>query len=353
MKKLTSILLSLTILAGATAIFAEEEGIMPISETEAITTEAPVTDVAKTAVSGVVKSVTDEQIELEDLVLNIDNFTFVGDYNFNSIEQKVKEGDEIYAIVSQAQTRSLPAQSYAFYILVKTQDDQLAPFYTTVASVEDGFINSLDGQYTISYEEAQVSMFKIKRMIEATELTEGSEIVFYSEIMTMSIPALVNPSRILVLSLEGNEEAEYLQQNGILLGTNQGLELTRNVTRAEAVTFLSRVNVARTATYDTEVEFDDVAKEHWAFDTIQWAKNTGIIEGTSATTFSPDNTVTGRQFVKMLLSMNGEEGVTIENAFDKGVEANIVTNSVLTKVEKDENLTRNDVSILLYNAIQK
>ena len=362
MNKLTSILLSLTILAGAASVFAAEEDVMLINnaeenveliseETEA---QVPSLDSEKMMASGIVKAVSDTQIELEDLVLNISDYTYIGDYNFNPIEE-VKVGDEIVALISTAQTRSLPPQSYAFYVLVKTEEAQTAPIYTTVGAVEDGFIKSQDGNYEITYETAEVSMFKVRSIIQAKDLTEGSEIVFYSDIMTMSIPALANASKILVLSVEGSEEASYLQQNGILLGTDKGLELTKNVTRAEAVTFLSRIN----SDEDKEVlgatteKFNDVAEDHWAFDTIHWAKGAGIIDGTGEGKFSPNNNVTGRQFVKMLLSMNGVEDVTIENAFDKGLEAEIITDNVLAKVDNDVNLTRNDVSILLYNAITK
>lgn len=362
MKKLTSILLSLTILAGSSAVLAAEDDIMLISQQEEavdlisapVEDEVPSMDSEKVMASGVVKAVSDTQIELEDLVLNISDYTYIGDYNFNPIEE-VKVGDEVVAIVSTAQTRSLPAQSYAFYVLVKTEDAQTAPIYTTVGSVDKEFIYSQDGNYELTYAEAEVSMFKLRSIIKADELTEGSEIVFYSDVMTMSIPALANPSKILVLSVEGAKEAEYLQQNGILLGTDKGLELTKNVTRAEAVTFLSRINSDedKDVLGATTEKFNDVSEEHWAFDTIHWAKGAGIINGTGGGKFSPDNTVTGRQFVKMLLSMNGVKDVTIENAFDKGLEAEIITDNVLSKVEKDVNLTRNDVSILLYNAITK
>lgn len=358
MKKLTSILLSLSMLAATSAVFATED-VMLINEpvdliSAPIEEEVTSIDSEKMMAAGIVKSVSDTQIELEDLVLNISDYTYIGDYNFNPIE-KVKEGDEVVAIVSTAQTRSLPAQTYAFYVLVKTEESQLSPIYTTVGSVDDEYIYTQDGNYELTYADADVSMFKVRSIIKANELTEGSEIVFYSDVMTMSIPALANPSKILILSVEGSEEAAYLQQNGILLGTDKGLELTKNVTRAEAVTFLSRINSDedKDVLGATTDKFNDVSESHWAFDTIHWAKGAGIIDGTGEGKFSPDNTVTGRQFVKMLLSMNGVEDVTIENAFDKGLEAEIITDNVLAKVDNDVSLTRNDVSILLYNAITK
>lgn len=354
MKKLISFLILSSLLVSAAAVLADEDVTLINNETlisEEVEAEVPDMAEPKTFTSGIVKSVSDTQIELEDIVLNISNYTYLGDFNFNPIEE-VKEGDEVVAIASQAQTRSLPPQSYAFYVLVKTEDAQNAPIYTTVDTVSDEYITTLDGNYELTYKEAEVSMFKQRNIIRAEELTQGSEIVFYSDIMTMSIPALANPSKILVLRVEGAKEAAYLQENGILKGTDKGLELTRNVTRAEAVTFLSRIDDKEKDVLGATTEkFDDVSEAHWAFETIGWAKSTGIIEGTGEGKFSPDNTVTGKQFVKMLLSMNGDSEVTIENALDKGIETGIVTNNVLQKVESDAELSRNDVSILLYNAI--
>lgn len=369
MKKLTSILLSGAMLlssasiAGASYIEGEapviQGDIMLLNETDETlaisdnSTEFSHYDEQKTSVSGIVTAVSDEQIELDTYTLNIDELTFIGDFNFNPIDE-IKEGDEVTAIISTVQTKSIPPQSYAFYVLAKTEEASEAPIFATVQSVSDEFIST--EKFNLTYKDVPTSMFRIRSIIQPQDITPGSEIAFYTDMMTMSIPAIANPSKIVVLNLAGLTEVEYLQENNILLGTENGLELTREVTRAEAVTFLSRVSTGSRATAHTDVladDFNDVPSTHWAYSTINWAHSSGIIDGIDDGNFAPDNTVSGRQFVKMLLSMMGDKDVTIENAYEKGVEAGIVTYTVNSQVERDVNLTRNDVSILLYNAIEK
>lgn len=367
MKKLTSILLSATMLLSASTLvnanyieggediiqgdimlINETDETMPIAEGTEL--EVPQYNVPKMTTTGTVVAVSENQIELDSYTLNISDYTFLGDYNFNPIEE-VKVGDEVTAIISMAQTMSIPPQSYAFYVLVKTEEAQNAPFFATVESVDGEFINTAN--YQITYKDVETSMFKVRSIIMPQDITPGSEIAFYTDMMTMSIPAQTNPSKIVVLDLAGEVEVSYLQENGILLGTENGLELTREVTRAEAVTFLSRISVAARATTDLAATFEDVTESHWAYNTINWAHNAGIIEGVGDGKFAPNATVSGKQFVKMLLSMKGDTEVTIENAYEKGIEAGIITYSVDAQVSNDAELTRNDVSILLYNAIEK
>lgn len=374
MKKLTSILISATMLLSTTlasAIYIEgqdpivQDDIMLLSSdtpvimpADAENAEVPAMDLQKCVAQGTVKAVTDTQIELDEITLNISDYTYLGDYNLNPIEA-VKEGDEVYAIVSNAQTMSIPPQAYAYYVLVKTEEAQKAPFYAVVDSVDEKSILTADNQYSLSFEDTSIEMFKTKNIIEAKDLTKGSEIVFYVDALTRSIPAYGNPSHIKVLRVaEATEEvevspAEFLQTAGILKGTDKGLELDREVTRAEAATFLSRIAPKDQIQTKMLATFEDVSKDHWAYETITWALNAGVVEGEGEGKFNPDATVTGKQFVKMLLATKGVQDVTIENAYEKGVEAGIVTDNTDAQVQNDEALTRNDVSILLYNAIEK
>lgn len=358
MKKFLLTLLSISLLATGAA-FADkdvanyDDQIMLISEEaeeEIVSLEN-----AKRNLSGVVKSVSDTQIELEDYVLNIDENTYFGDWNLNPVEE-LKAGDEVVVIASMMETRSIPAQTYAYFILKKTEETATAPIYTTVGEIADSFIKSADGNYEISYEEASVEMFKTKNIVTVADLTAGSEIIFYSDVLTMSIPALANPSKILVLSIPQEEsetiEADFLVSEGILIGTEKGLELTKDVTRAETATLLSRISKTQ-ARVDVAPNFTDVPSTHWAYGTIGWAQANGIIEGVGNGLFLPNNTVAGREIVKMLLSMSGDNEVTIENAYDKGKDAGIVTEKVDEAVANNVPLTRNEVSIILYNFINR
>lgn len=357
MKKFLLTLLSISLLASA-AVFADEETanyddqIMLIEEEPA--EEIVSLENAKRNMSGVVKAVSDTQIELEDYILNIDENTYFGDWSLNPVEE-IAEGDEVVVIASMMETRSIPAQTYAYFILKKTEETTMAPIYTTVSEVSDGLIKSAD--YEVSYESATVEMFKTKNIIKAEELTAGSEIIFYSDVVTMSIPALANAASIKVLSVAEQKsetmEADFLVSEGILLGTENGLELAKDVTRAETATLLSRISKGQARVNVQPAGFSDVPETHWAYETIGWAQANGIIEGVGDGRFLPNNTVSGCEIVKMLLSMSGDSEVTIENAYDKGVEAGIVTESVNASVENNLPLTRNEVSVILYNYINK
>ena len=195
MKKLLAAILALTLVLGmGAAVYAEEpiaEDVMLISE------EASPEYIAdKMIVEGSVKSVSEEQIEIDGFALNIDDNTMIWDTDL--VPTDVKEGDIVTAVVSTMTTRSLPPQAYAFYITVRKNAEDMAPMYMTVDKVADGFIYSEDGNFEVTYENAEVAMYRTKNIVKAEELTKGSEIFVYADVMTMSIPALVNPSKITI-----------------------------------------------------------------------------------------------------------------------------------------------------------
>lgn len=153
---------------------------------------------------------------------------------------------------------------------------------------------------------------------------------------------------------EDSAEAAGLKRLGILKGTENGLELGRNVTRAEAV-----VLIQRTAGIDLEkISFDFDAPPfrdisgHWAEEMILAFYGMGYIDGTSETTFEPDRNVTGQEFVKILLTVMGYDGVTLENAYERGKETEILSNNFTKSVVyNNENLLRGDAARLCFHAL--
>ncbi len=148
--------------------------------------------------------------------------------------------------------------------------------------------------------------------------------------------------------------AEILQKIGILKGTENGLETERNVTRAEALVMVYRV-CGITPDEDEakwkNVPFADI-DGHWARFTIADAYQKGYVAGISATQFAPEQTVTGRQFVKMLLSVLGYDGVTIENAYDQGIELSLLLHKATKDaVQADSVLTRDVVATICHSAL--
>ena len=65
-------------------------------------------------------------------------------------------------------------------------------------------------------------------------------------------------------------------------------------------------------------EFLDVGPSHYAYDPVVWAVKEGITNGTSATTFSPDQTCTQGQILTFLWRAVGEPKATIANPYTNG-----------------------------------
>lgn len=145
--------------------------------------------------------------------------------------------------------------------------------------------------------------------------------------------------------------AEGMAELGILKGTEKGYELEREVTRAEALTFIWRTVGISFVDIGANMPFEDV-KGHWAEDTILKFYINGYINGTSETTFEPDRSVTGKEFVKILLTAMGYEGITIENAFDMGKTTELISNNFTeTVVHENYPLLRSDVTRLCHSAL--
>lgn len=73
-----------------------------------------------------------------------------------------------------------------------------------------------------------------------------------------------------------------------------------NMTRAMAVTVLHRMLGRPEGGADAASVFQDVAENTWYTDAVGWAVTAGVTNGTSATTFSPDALVTCQEFAVML-----------------------------------------------------
>jgi len=319
---------------------------LQVQEEEIIVDEVP----DKMIVEGTVKSVSESQIEIDELILNIDENSRVLDADLVPVE--VKEGDVVTAVVSSMTTRSLPPQNYAFYVIVKNPEKG-APLYMTVEKYENGVITTEDGNYEVTADSAAVEMYRTKNIVKAEELTKGSEIFVYADLMTMSIPALVNPEKIVVMSIaeahvSENAKAESLHEAGVLLGTENGLELERSVTRAEAVALIQRTTASAKAVYKSD--FEDVPETHWAYSNISWAAETKIVEGVGDNKFEPDRTVTGQELAMMLLNAQSENA-DFDKAFEIATEKGIVT--VEDGISKEDALTRNDCAKMIYNYFNK
>lgn len=98
---------------------------------------------------------------------------------------------------------------------------------------------------------------------------------------------------------------ENLKQFGIMQGDPDGnLRLEDRITRAEMAKMVICALDEKTVS-GQETGFDDVSVTHWASGYIGSARDLGIIRGKTDVTFSPEDSVTNEEAVKMLVTALG------------------------------------------------
>lgn len=220
-RKTLSAILAVSMIASSGAAFAEEandimlisanpeEEIMLISEEETVATEPYAVEYDKAELYGEAKIEEDGLYivtENGDVQLNVDDNTlFVDGLGFKSSIEAIEAGASLKVVASNAMTMSLPPQSYA-YVVIMADENGGFPIYAEVKSIEAGEEGSFtfaskDGLYEIVYAEGstEVAPFATRNIVTVADIKEGSRILVYSDIMTMSIPALVPSNKIVIL----------------------------------------------------------------------------------------------------------------------------------------------------------
>ena len=103
-----------------------------------------------------------------------------------------------------------------------------------------------------------------------------------------------------------HEGLDYCIYHGYIAGTSASTVAPNGVcTRAQLVSILYRIQGEPTTVGGIELAklrapFDDVPRGQWYTDAIWWAKLTGVVSGTSATTFDPSGEITREQLAVIL-----------------------------------------------------
>ena len=117
------------------------------------------------------------------------------------------------------------------------------------------------------------------------------------------------------------DAVEWAVDKGITSGTG-GTTFSPNAscTRGQMVTFLWRA-AGSPAPKSAETPFTDVNKGDYFYDAVLWAVEQGITSGTSATTFSPNATVTRGQTVTFLWRAAGSPAASGSSFSDVSADA--------------------------------
>ena len=110
------------------------------------------------------------------------------------------------------------------------------------------------------------------------------------------------------------DAVKWAAETGVTTGVGDGLFAPEWVcTRGQIVTFLWRAS-GSPAPKATELPFTDVAADAYYAQAVLWAVENGITNGTSETTFSPDQTCTRAQIVTFLYRMSGSPAAAGRNS---------------------------------------
>ena len=211
MKKILSVILALSSLAASTAVFAEEDVMLISANEETVVTEPLAIEYDKVELYGTAKIEEDglyiiDQAEIAEEKLNTDaNTVFVDGNGYKTSMEAIENGTSIKVIASNAVTMSIPPQSYA-YVVMTADENGGFPIYAEVEKIitdDNGNLvfSSKDGNYDVVYGEGitAVEPFATRNIVTAADIKEGSRILVFAEVMTMSIPALVPANRIVIL----------------------------------------------------------------------------------------------------------------------------------------------------------
>ncbi len=152
-------------------------------------------------------------------------------------------------------------------------------------------------------------------------------------------------------------------EQGITSGTSATtFSPDMSCTRAQIVTFLWRANGSPKA--DGANPFTDVSADAYYYDAVLWAVKEGITSGTSATTFSPDATVTRGQTVTFLYRAAGAPAVSgggfadvaadayYADAVAWAVKEGITSGTGATTFSPDAACTRGQIVTFMYRGVQ-
>ena len=162
------------------------------------------------------------------------------------------------------------------------------------------------------------------------------------------------------------DAVKWAVEKGITTGTSATtFSPEASCTRAQMVTFLWRA-AGSPAPKATTTAFTDLDKSAYYYDAVLWAVEQGITTGTSATTFSPNATVTRGQTVTFLYRFAGQPAVSGSSSFTDvnssdyyaaavqwAKEQGITSGTSATTFSPTNDCTRGQIVTFLYRQLAK
>jgi hypothetical protein len=145
-------------------------------------------------------------------------------------------------------------------------------------------------------------------------------------------------------------EAQALQDEGLIQGTDRGLDLLKPLTRIEATTILVRALGYEDEPTPSTSKFTDIPAGNWGVKYANIAADKGITQGVGDNKFAPADFVTADQFATLVLRSSGTQNFDWQQAVNLLIEQNIITPENAGTMDL---FTRGDMAKIIYEARQK
>ncbi len=115
-----------------------------------------------------------------------------------------------------------------------------------------------------------------------------------------------------------HDGVQYCLDNGLMNGVSDDeFAPDTNMTRAQLVTILWRMNGKKTVNYTMTMK--DIAAGTWYTEAVRWAASEGIVKGYSNDKFAPGDAVTREQIAAILCRYAAYEGMDVSTEKDTGL----------------------------------
>ena len=186
---------------------AQVEDIRPLEQRQLLETRGEIVEIGKDfiVVKGegdceLVKVMLGEINDKDDAVKDVndnDYDTFIVDGKNGKLKKfsKLKVGMKVTAYYDAAMTRSIPPQTRGYAIVIEREQDSMAKFFI----VDRVLKQDADSMQVLDINNGIIATITKASCKDFDEIERGSKLMIWSKAMTMSLPALTNADKVVVL----------------------------------------------------------------------------------------------------------------------------------------------------------
>jgi len=194
---------------------------------------------------------------------------------------------------------------------------------------------------------------------EKRKMKAGKTVLVIGLILSL-LASTATISLALPLAATQQQKVQLLDELRIFTGSNGDYRLNDKLSRSEAAALAVRImgkdyEVLLNSSKYKNTTYPDVDPNHWYAPYVGFCTQEGILSGDTRGYYNPNDPVTEKSFLKIVLGVLGYQlntDYTWDNVYRKAFEVGLVTNlSYIAKEEDNTDFKRGDAVNILYNAL--